>query len=160
MDQTIEQTMNRDSKTKGGIILNRGAVQRWILTVHDRAKTSQTCREITGLYDAKIKHTKHKDASVPNKKKDKDDVHKVMDPFKSRDPIKSLSNIAFGVKSSDDIADHLLDAEQWDNNAFTTLVEKRLQTSDVDFLAPLLLVCHLTPLNFRGYSALLCDQSQ
>ena len=46
VDQTIEQTMNRDSKMKGGIVgisLNRGAVQRWILTAHDRAKTLQTC---------------------------------------------------------------------------------------------------------------------
>ena len=45
VDQTIEQTMNRDSKTKGGIVgisLNRGAVQRWILTAHDRAKKNSS----------------------------------------------------------------------------------------------------------------------
>ena len=57
VDQMIEQTMNRESKTKGGISLNRGAVQRWILTVHDRAKTLQTSREMTGpgIYDAESK---------------------------------------------------------------------------------------------------------
>ena len=35
VDHTIEQTMNRDSKTKGGIVgisVNGGAVQRWNLT--------------------------------------------------------------------------------------------------------------------------------
>ena len=39
VDQTIEQTMNRDSKTNGGnvgISLNRGAVQSWNLTAHYR----------------------------------------------------------------------------------------------------------------------------
>lgn len=41
IDQTIEQTMNRDSKMSGGIVgisLNPGAVQRWIVTSHDRAR--------------------------------------------------------------------------------------------------------------------------
>ena len=44
VDQTIEQTLNRDTKTKDGIIgisLNRGAVQRWILTAHDRAEVAR-----------------------------------------------------------------------------------------------------------------------
>ena len=39
VDHTIERTMNRDSKTNGGIVgisLNRGAVQSWNLTAHDR----------------------------------------------------------------------------------------------------------------------------
>ena len=64
--QMIKQTMNRDTKTKGGINLNRGEVQRWILTVQDRAKTLQTCREMTDLYDAESKQ--QKDASVPQMK--------------------------------------------------------------------------------------------
>ena len=40
VDHTIEQTLNKDTKTKGGIIgfsLNKGAVQSWILTAHERA---------------------------------------------------------------------------------------------------------------------------
>ena len=39
VDHTIERTMNRDSKTNGGIVgisLNRGAVQSWNVTAHDR----------------------------------------------------------------------------------------------------------------------------
>ena len=38
VDHTIEQTMNRYSKTNGGIVgisLNRGAVQSWNITAHD-----------------------------------------------------------------------------------------------------------------------------
>ena len=42
MDQTIEKTINRDTKTKGGIVgfsLNRGAVQRWMLTAQSSSDT-------------------------------------------------------------------------------------------------------------------------
>ena len=40
VDQTIEQTFNRDTKTKGGIVgfsLKKGAVERWVLTAQTRA---------------------------------------------------------------------------------------------------------------------------
>ena len=71
------------------------AVQRWILTAHDRAIILQTCREIAGMYDAASKH--HKDASAPRMKKDENDVHKAMhtienwvNPFKSRNATEPL----------------------------------------------------------------------
>ena len=98
---------------------------------------------MTGLYDAESKQ--HKDAIVPHLKKYEDDVHKGMyiiqssstNPFKSSNPNEPLLNIASVVKATDDIADHLLTAEQKSNDALTTFVEKRLQTSDVDLFAPL-----------------------
>ncbi len=49
------------------------AVQRWILTAHDRAKIMQTCREMTGMNDDASKH--HKDASAPRMKKDENDAY-------------------------------------------------------------------------------------
>ena len=52
VDQTIDNTINRDTKSKGGIIgfsLNKGAVQRWLLTSHERAAITQACREMAGL---------------------------------------------------------------------------------------------------------------
>ena len=52
-------------------------------------------------------------------------------------PNEPLSNIASGVKPTDDIVEHLLTAEQKGNDAFTTFVEKRLDTSDVDLFAQL-----------------------
>ena len=94
------------------------------------------------MYDADSKH--HKDASVPRMKKDEDDVHKVMDtieswvnPFQSRDTTEPLRNIASAMKASDDITDGLLTAEQKGNDAFTTFVRDRIQTSEVDLFAPL-----------------------
>ena len=84
------------------------AVQRWILTAHDRAKILQTCREMTGMYDA----ANHKDASALRMKKDENDVHKAMhtieswvNPFKSRNATEPLVNIASAVKATDSITD-------------------------------------------------------
>lgn len=46
-DQTIEQTCNRDSKTKGGIVgmtQNRGAIHRWVLAQADRSAITRKCK--------------------------------------------------------------------------------------------------------------------
>lgn len=51
-DQTMEQTFNRDSKTKGGITgftLNRKAVQRWILSQAERGAITNQCYELAGF---------------------------------------------------------------------------------------------------------------
>ena len=102
----------------------------------------QTFRERAGLCNAESKQ--HKNPSVPRRKKDEDDVHKVKNtierwenPFKSRDPNEPLSIIASAVKAADDIADHLLTADQKGKDALTTLIERRPQASDVDLFAPL-----------------------
>jgi hypothetical protein len=54
-DQTIEQTINRDSKTKGGLIgflLNRAAIHRWLLAHTERAAIINKCKDMTSA-DAK-----------------------------------------------------------------------------------------------------------
>lgn len=50
-DQAIEQTCNRDSKTKGGwtgLTQNRSAVYRWILSQHERAAIARQCEAMAG----------------------------------------------------------------------------------------------------------------
>lgn len=51
-DQTIEQTANRDSKTKGGLVgisMNRDAVHRWMLSQSERAAITRQCKLMAGL---------------------------------------------------------------------------------------------------------------
>lgn len=51
-DQIMEQTFNRDSKTKGGITgfsLNKNAVKRWILSQSQRGSITHQCRTLAGL---------------------------------------------------------------------------------------------------------------
>ena len=48
----MEQTFNRDSKTKGGITgfsLNKSAVQRWILSQSERGSITRQCHDLAGL---------------------------------------------------------------------------------------------------------------
>ena len=49
VDQCIKQTMNWDSKIKGGIVgisLHPDAVQRWILTAHKKASIAGACNNL------------------------------------------------------------------------------------------------------------------
>jgi len=59
VDQTIEQTINRSTKTKGGIVgfsLNKNAVHRWLLTAHSRAAFVDSCRVMTDNTKQSGKH--------------------------------------------------------------------------------------------------------
>jgi hypothetical protein len=54
-DQTIEQTINCDSKNKGGLIgfsLNRAAIHRWLLAQSERAAITNKCKDMASA-DAK-----------------------------------------------------------------------------------------------------------
>ena len=51
-DQTIEQTANRDSKTKGGLVgftMNRASVHRWLLSQSERAAITGQCKDMAGM---------------------------------------------------------------------------------------------------------------
>ena len=50
-DQTIEQTFNRSSKTKGGIVgftRRPGTVQRWVLSQVERAQITEAAEVLAG----------------------------------------------------------------------------------------------------------------
>jgi len=52
VDQTIEETINRDTNSKGGIIgycLNKGSVQQWLLTSNERAAITQAYHEMARM---------------------------------------------------------------------------------------------------------------
>ena len=45
VDQTIEQTMNKETKTKAGIVGISQSVYKWILSIHQRAAIAQACKD-------------------------------------------------------------------------------------------------------------------
>ena len=52
VDQAIEQTVNRYTKTKGGIIgfsQKPGAVQKWMMNAHQRAEVTQNILWMAGM---------------------------------------------------------------------------------------------------------------
>ena len=63
VDMAIEQSINRDTKTKGGVIgssLRCGAVQRWIATAHDRAAIPAACHSLAGISKESDRSKRHK----------------------------------------------------------------------------------------------------
>ena len=52
MDMAIEQTVNRDTKSPGGLIdmsTNASATQRWLLTAHDHVAITSSCLDLAGI---------------------------------------------------------------------------------------------------------------
>ena len=57
----IEQTVNKDTKTSGGIIgfsLKPGAVERWFVTAHERAAIMHSCMELAGMSNSRLQQSK------------------------------------------------------------------------------------------------------
>ena len=63
VDQTIEQSLNRDSKARRSTVHLKTAVCRWVITKHDRAGAMQKCKGMAGLGTATEWH--HKEARQP-----------------------------------------------------------------------------------------------
>lgn len=143
VDQTIEQTLNRNTKTKGGIIgfsLKKGAVQRWMLTAHARASFVDRCREMASSHP-QDERKGHKESGSVRKRRDEEDVQKVMEvishwrnPFEKADDLVSLSS---GSVASNPLKEDLLKAEEKGKTALVSFVQDRLTSSTVGFFETL-----------------------
>ena len=141
VDQTIEQTLNRSTKTKGGIVdfsLKKNAVQRWLLTAHSRALFIDKCRAMTGKEE---QNRLHKETGKSRMKRDEEDVRKVMEvvsnwtnPF---EPSEELASLSSGCVVTKTIKSDLLAAKEKGTEALTTFVEDRLQSDSAGFFDPL-----------------------
>lgn len=152
-DMALEQSINLDSKTKGGIVgitQKPGALERWFLTSHERALITTSMKEMCGLQDSDRVGT-HKEAGTNRRKRDEGDVMKILstvtsglmtNPFclddeddgDSRIP---LTNIATGVVMPKDGEQHLLQSYELGKTQMNTFVEQRLNTSEVPFWNPI-----------------------
>ena len=139
IDQCIEQSLNRDTKTSGGIIgisQRAGAVQRWIVTAHLRADFTRQCKRLAGMFsDATV----HKQARAASMKHDEEDVKKVMgylqtlqvNPF---DTSASLVSLSSGINAPDDVEKDLLQAHSRGYKAMSTFFLRRLLGNAENFM--------------------------
>lgn len=128
VDQTIKQTLNRSTKTKGGIIgfsLKEGAVQPWMLTAHARASFVDRCREIASSHPQNERKGDKELGSV-RKRRDEEDVQKTMEvishwrnPFENAD---HLVNLSSGSIASNSLTEDLLKAEEKGKTALVSFV--------------------------------------
>ena len=83
-DMALEQSINADSKAKGGIIgisQTQSALDRWFLTIHERASVTTTLKEVYGVKGNDT--TMHKEVTKARVKRDEDDVNKLVECFTS-----------------------------------------------------------------------------
>ena len=119
----LEQTINLDSKTRGGIVgltQNASALDRWFITSHNRAELTAATKRLCNLEDSDKIGT-HKEAGSQRVKRDENDVqwlintitNTMSNPFdlseaSKEDPVQ-LRNIATGLVMPHDAAEQLAD---------------------------------------------------
>ena len=154
-DMALEQSINLDSKSKGGIvgISNReDAVERWFLTIHERAAITQALKEMCGI-DNYDRIGTHKEGRAKRMIRDETDVQKLVttfnsgllsDPFKIPDDmpeeevsLPKLSNLATGVVLPDSTANSLLGATEAGRQSMKTFISSRIQRNDINFWDPI-----------------------
>ena len=143
VDQTIEQTLNRSTKTKGGIVgfsLRKGAVQRWMLTAHSRAAFVDKCRSMTkGIQEDQ--RSLHKEIGSARMTRDEEDVKKVVEVLSNwRNPFgpsEELTSLSSGYVASESMKRDLLMAKEKGTTALTSFVEERLVTTATGFFETL-----------------------
>ena len=142
IDQTIEQTINRDTKTKGGIVgfsLNKGAVQRWMLTAHERAAVTQNLKKMMGVKQSET--SAMKETRTARISRDESDVRKVVEvletwinPF---DPSEELSSLSSGAVAPKDVKDELLGAKKIEENAAVAFMKHRIISNETELYDPI-----------------------
>ena len=152
-DMALEQSINLDSKSKGGIVgisRREDAVERWFLTSHERAAITHSLKEMCGLENYEQVGT-HKEARVARMKRDQEDIDRLVASFNSglltnpfdipndRDISEKLSllNIATGVVLPEQASDRFLDATEFGKRSMEAFISTRINTNEVSFWDPL-----------------------
>ena len=144
-DMALEQSINADSKSRGGIISisqNPGALNRWFLTSHKRASVTTALKNMFTPECDRI--DVHKEASSKCVACDEVDVQKLIsclptdlmsNPFTQQ--TESLVNFATGVVSPTDISDVLVRSIDKGREQMNTFAEKWLNTNQISFWDPI-----------------------
>lgn len=143
VDLTIEQTINKDAKTTGGIVgFSRSlpTYYRWCVTRHNRAQYVSALQQITNL-DSKV-HDNHKDLSASEIKSSEEAVRSTVRAFSAYiNPFEMDSEhlicLSSGIKISDDIANDLLTVNDHGKKLFEDFVNTRIENKTVEFKNPL-----------------------
>ena len=147
-DQVIEQTINRHSKTQGGLsgkTRKKGAVNRWILSCHIRGYITNICEIIATAPDTnneKEKKATFKLEKARNRNRHKqqvdaviETVQKMINPFQQTDP--RLINISSGVIPGEEIEEDLLTAHEKGEHAFKVFKAERLEGNEKSVFYPI-----------------------
>ena len=143
IDMTIKQTINKDAKTRGGIIgFSRSlpTYYRWCVTRHNRSQYVSALHEIINM-DSKSLDS-HKDMTNSERQLNEKSVRSTVrafsaftNPFEmSTDALVCLSS---GKKVSEDVANDMMELDRYGKEQFESFVDSRLKDKTVAFKHPL-----------------------
>ena len=135
MDQTIEETINKDTQTPGGtrgFSMNKGAVAKHYITADYRASCVRQLRDFVNSHRLGIRHP---DLSRPRILKDEEDIQSLIDmlqnlwqnPF-ARD-LSDLCNLSTGAIPEDGLTSDVLSARVKGEEACSHFISERLSSS-------------------------------
>ena len=133
-DQALEQTINREANSQGGVIgftLRKGALLRWIMTRHITGEYSDAFKE---LCNSGTKGRLHEELGVARSNKDRRDVQDVkehlysqcQDPFDLSNVPDHLVNITTGQMASTEVEDSMKCIPDRGKVIFDDFVKERL----------------------------------
>ena len=133
VDQTVEETVNKDTQTQGGtkgFSLNPGAVSRFYLTAEYRSSYLRQLKESVNITDT---NSRHADLGHSRITRDEADIQSVMDmlennwvdPFNSED--QDLVSISTGTLATAEVLKDLKDAEHIGRDAYEEFRKDRIE---------------------------------
>ncbi|KAL8588989.1 hypothetical protein ACOMHN_065771 [Nucella lapillus] len=144
VDQTIEQTINCQAKSKGGIVgfsRNSAAYFRWCMTRHVRASFLAATLEMAGMTGDDVNKV-HKDLQPSGTRTSEDNVKRMtesflsfMNPFSVEEP--GLYCLSSGMPAPESVQEALLSADTRGKEAFNIFITERLVNKTLSFHAPL-----------------------
>ncbi|KAG1659185.1 hypothetical protein GQR58_022660 [Nymphon striatum] len=133
VDQTVEETVNKDTQTSGGtkcFSLNPGAISRYYLTAEYR---SAFLRQLRDMLNMKQSTLGHKDLQMTRIIKDEADVQALLTMLESNwinpfdENSQELVSISSGKLATPDITEDLLHAHESGKKAYDAFKTKRLE---------------------------------
>ena len=132
MDQTIEETINKDTQTPGGtkgFSTKKGAVSRYYITADYRASC---VRQLRYMINGEESGFRHPDLRTSRILKDEEDVESLIhmlqniwfDPFAGE--VLDLCNLSTGASPEEDVVTDILAAKEKGDQAFKNFLTQRL----------------------------------
>ena len=134
-DQALEQTINHDGKSQGGVIgftLRKGALTRWMVTRHIIAQYTEAFKELCHS-NKEVKITNHSGGGQTRMARDERDVVKIeeyvrstQNPYDLETVPDELVNVTTGQVASQEVSDGLGNFMEASEKRNITFIEKRL----------------------------------
>ena len=140
VDLTIEQTINRHAKARGGIVgfsRHYPAYYRWCMTRHAKVGSAENTLGMAGI--TRSEDTAHKDLRSPEIRLGEKDLQTLITAFYNLiypfevDVKEDLFCISSGALSQAEVANDILNVEADGKAAFKTFIQKRLVPQTLKF---------------------------